>query len=112
MALTISTVHNKVDVIYNKVEVAQAEIKLAEQQRLFGLVPNYFVNYNPDAAPLNAVATGGIYLLRDGRANGAGERPRLIRPIQLQIVGLWGGRFELPLTGSSSTMPRTLRQVK
>lgn len=54
VALTISTVHNKVDVIYNKVEVAQAEIKLAEQQRLFGLVPNYFVNYNPDAAPLNA----------------------------------------------------------
>ena len=27
---------------------------MAEQQRLIGVIPNYFVNYNPDAAPLNA----------------------------------------------------------
>jgi uncharacterized lipoprotein YbaY len=32
--------------------LAERQIKEQEQQRLFGVVPNFFVSYNPDAVPL------------------------------------------------------------
>jgi len=35
-------------------EIAAAQIKAEEQQRLFGFVPNFYVSYVPDAAPLTA----------------------------------------------------------
>jgi hypothetical protein len=43
-----------VDVRSTQVELAQRQIKEQEQQRLFGVLPNFFVSYIPDAAPLNA----------------------------------------------------------
>ena len=51
--LALATHNTNITVGENQAEVAQAEIKEAEQQRLFGLVPNYFVTYNPDPTPLN-----------------------------------------------------------
>jgi hypothetical protein len=42
-----------VDVTATRVEQAQQQIKAQEQQRLFGVMPNFFVSYLPDAAPLN-----------------------------------------------------------
>ncbi len=53
VALAVSTVKSEVDVVYNQVAVAQAEIKEAEEQRLFGVVPNYFVNYSSLILPLS-----------------------------------------------------------
>jgi len=53
IALSLATVNTDVSVGENQVAVAQAEIREQEQQRLLGLIPNYFVTYNPDAAPLN-----------------------------------------------------------
>lgn len=35
-------------------EIATAEVKAAEEQRLFGFAPNFFVVYSFDAPPLNA----------------------------------------------------------
>jgi hypothetical protein len=35
-----------------QVEVAETQIKAEEQQRLFAVVPNFYVSYLPDAAPL------------------------------------------------------------
>ena len=52
--LAVETVNSGVTVSENVEAIAEAQIKLAETQRFAGLVPNYFVNYNPDAAPLNA----------------------------------------------------------
>jgi hypothetical protein len=43
-----------VDVTSTRVELAQRQIKEQEQQRLFGVLPNFFVTYNPDAVPLTA----------------------------------------------------------
>ena len=34
-------------------QVAEAQIKEEEKQRIIGIFPNYFVNYDADAAPLN-----------------------------------------------------------
>jgi hypothetical protein len=42
-----------VDVTPDRVELAERQIKVQEQQRLFGVLPNFFVSYLPDAAPLN-----------------------------------------------------------
>lgn len=42
-----------IDVKATRVEEAQQQIKEQEQQRLFGIMPNFYVSYLPDAAPLN-----------------------------------------------------------
>lgn len=44
----------EVDVHESQVEVAEEEIHVEEKQRVFGIVPNFYVSYVPDAAPLNA----------------------------------------------------------
>ena len=43
-----------IDVTPSAVEIADQQIHEQEQQRVFGIVPNFFVTFNPDAAPLNA----------------------------------------------------------
>ena len=52
-ALTIDKVSNQLNVTQTQVEIAQEQIKEAQQQRLIGLVPNFFAVYDRDAAPLN-----------------------------------------------------------
>jgi len=42
-----------VDVSPSVTEIAEQQIKEQEQQRVLGFVPNFFVSFNPDAAPLN-----------------------------------------------------------
>jgi hypothetical protein len=41
-----------VDVHYDPVEVATEQLKLEEQQRVFGFIPNFYVSYEKDPAPL------------------------------------------------------------
>jgi hypothetical protein len=41
-----------VDVTATRIEQAERQIKEQEQQRLFGVLPNFFVSYLPDAVPL------------------------------------------------------------
>lgn len=53
-ALALDTVTTEVIVTQTQAEIAEAQVKIAETQRFAGLVPNYFVNYDPDAVPLNA----------------------------------------------------------
>lgn len=52
-ALAVATVITVVNVTQTQEEIAESQIKEAETQRLVGLIPNYFVNYNRDAVPLN-----------------------------------------------------------
>jgi hypothetical protein len=42
-----------VDVTPSTEEIAQRQIEQQEQQRLFGVLPNFYVSYIPNAAPLN-----------------------------------------------------------
>ena len=44
----------EVDVHETQVEIAEEEIHVEEKQRVFGIVPNFYVSYVPDAAPLDA----------------------------------------------------------
>ena len=52
--LRIATESTTVDVHYDPVEVATEQFKAEEKQRIFGIIPNFYVSYDSDAAPLTA----------------------------------------------------------
>jgi hypothetical protein len=52
--LRIETQRTSVDVHYDPVEVATEQFKAEEQQRVFGIIPNFYVSYEKDPAPLTA----------------------------------------------------------
>jgi len=52
IVLSIATVVTAVRVAVDPVEVATEEVKEQEHQRVFGFIPNFYVTYNHEAAPL------------------------------------------------------------
>jgi hypothetical protein len=52
--LVVAGFSTQVNVTPAAADTAEAQVKVAEQQRILGLLPNYFVTYDPDAAPLTA----------------------------------------------------------
>jgi hypothetical protein len=54
ITLAVASFSTQVNVTPAVVEIAEAQIKVQETQRILGVLPNFFVNYDPDAAPLNA----------------------------------------------------------
>lgn len=52
--LRIHTELTEVQVHYDPVEVATEQLKVEESQRVFGIIPNFYVTYDKDAAPLTA----------------------------------------------------------
>lgn len=54
VVLHVAAATAEVRVGVSQVEVAQEQIKQQEQQRILVFIPNFYVSYVPDAAPLNA----------------------------------------------------------
>ena len=54
IVLAVATASTEVHVSLSPAEEAEAEIKDEEKQRVFGVVPNFYVTYNPAAVPLGA----------------------------------------------------------
>jgi Carboxypeptidase regulatory-like domain len=52
--LHIATESTTVNVHYDPVEVATEQLKAEEKQRVFGIIPNFYVSYDRDPAPLTA----------------------------------------------------------
>ena len=52
IVLSIPTVVTAVNVAVDPVEVATEQVKEQEQQRVLGFIPNFYVTYRADAAPL------------------------------------------------------------
>jgi hypothetical protein len=50
--LRIATEAITVDVHYDSIEVATEQLKAEEKQRVFGIIPNFYVSYESDPAPL------------------------------------------------------------
>ena len=50
--LRIATERTTVDVLYDPVQVATEQFKAEEKQRVFGVIPNFYVSYDSDPAPL------------------------------------------------------------
>jgi len=53
ITLALTTEVTEVRVEFSPVELAQAQIKDQEKQRVLGFIPNFYVSYVPNAAPLN-----------------------------------------------------------
>jgi hypothetical protein len=51
--LALASAAAEVHVTMTRTEMAEAEIKDEEKQRVLGIIPNYYVTYNPAAVPLN-----------------------------------------------------------
>lgn len=54
IALELAANVTEVEVVVPHQEVAQEEMKVEEKQRVLGVIPNFYVSYIPDAAPLNS----------------------------------------------------------
>lgn len=52
IVLSVATVVTEVKVTVDPVEVATEQVKEQEHQRVLGFIPNFYVSYRPDAAPL------------------------------------------------------------
>src|ERR1700728_1785702 len=52
--LRIATEATTVDVHYDPIEVATEQLKAEEKQRVFGIIPNFYVSYEADPVPLTA----------------------------------------------------------
>jgi Carboxypeptidase regulatory-like domain len=53
IVLGIETVQTNVQVRASTADVAQAQVKEQEKQRILSIIPNFFVTYLPNPAPLN-----------------------------------------------------------
>jgi hypothetical protein len=53
ITLQLATEVTEVRVEENTVEIAQEQIREQEKQRVLGVIPNFYVTYESDAAPLN-----------------------------------------------------------
>jgi hypothetical protein len=54
IALAIAANVTQVQVTLSTVELAEVQIKEEEKQRVLGFIPNFYVSYIPNAAPLNS----------------------------------------------------------
>ena len=54
IVLGVAEVLTEVQVGLSQTEVAEEQIKVEEKQRVLGVLPNFYVSYIPDAAPLNS----------------------------------------------------------
>jgi Carboxypeptidase regulatory-like domain len=52
IVISIATLVTEVKVAWDPVEVATEEVKEQEQQRVLGFIPNFYVTYQQDAAPM------------------------------------------------------------
>src|SRR5690348_12084162 len=98
--LRISPFRIIVDVHYDPVKVAKEQFKAEEKQRVFGIIPNFYVSYESDPAPLTTgmkfklalkvsadpVTAAGVFLVAGAKQ--AGDTPKYG-----QGWGAYGKRF-------------------
>jgi hypothetical protein len=82
--LRIATERTTVDVHYDPLEVATEQFKAEEKQRIFGIIPNFYVSYDSDPAPLTTkmkfklalkvsvdpMTAAGVFLIASGKQAG------------------------------------------
>jgi hypothetical protein len=77
--LALATEVTQVHVALSTVEIAQEEIKEQEKQRVFGVLPNFYVSYVASAAPLTSKQKFGL------------AWKNTIDPVNFGIVGVIAG---------------------
>jgi carboxypeptidase family protein len=79
ITLEVATVESTVEVTPSRYEVAEVQLKEEEQQRIFGFIPNFYVSYIPDAAPLSPKQKFRLAL------------KTLVDPVSIGLVGATAG---------------------
>ena len=54
ISLAVAENVTDVDVSLSRIEIAEAQIKDEEKQRVIGIIPNFYVSYDPNAVPLTS----------------------------------------------------------
>ncbi len=54
ITLEVATTTTDVEVGMTRMELAEEEIKIQEKQRVFGVLPNFYVTYDPEPVPLTS----------------------------------------------------------
>lgn len=54
ITLAVATVVAEVNVVLSRTEIAEQQLKDQEKQRVLGIIPNFYVSYVSDAAPLSS----------------------------------------------------------
>jgi hypothetical protein len=54
ITLALAITKTEVQVVAPRLEVAEEQIKEQEEQRVFGVIPNFYVSYVPNASPLTS----------------------------------------------------------
>jgi hypothetical protein len=54
IVLNVASNVTEVQVAFTQEQIAEEQIKVEEQQRVIGIIPNFYVSYVPDAVPLTA----------------------------------------------------------
>lgn len=52
IVLAVATTITEVHVTLTREQISEVQVKIQEKQRILGIVPNFFVTYDPDAPPL------------------------------------------------------------
>jgi hypothetical protein len=60
ITLAVATEITQVQVVLPRVELAEEEVKEQEKQRVFGVIPNFYISYVPDAVPLTSKQKFGL----------------------------------------------------
>ncbi len=60
IVLAVATEITQVQVVVPRVELAEEEVKDQEKQRVFGVIPNFYVSYVPEAVPLTSKQKFGL----------------------------------------------------
>jgi len=60
IVLNLATAITSVTVVQTQEEIAEEQVKLEEHQRVLGFIPNFYVSYVPDAAPLTPKQKFGL----------------------------------------------------
>ena len=79
IVLAVATEITQVQVVVPRVELAEEEIKEQEKQRVFGVIPNFYVTYVPDAVPLSSKQKFGL------------AWKTTIDPVNFAVVGVIAG---------------------
>jgi Carboxypeptidase regulatory-like domain len=79
ITLPVAPEITEVPVTLSRVEEARAEVKEEEKQRVLAIVPNFYVSYVPDAAPLSSKEKFELAFKSS------------VDPVAFVIVGFWAG---------------------
>ena len=77
--LRIEIERTTINVTYDPVQVATEQVKIEERQKVLGFIPNYYVVYDRDAAPLTAKLKFDLALKTS------------VNPVTIGGVGLYSG---------------------